>query len=44
MHSYGAGQVLAERIVRNRYETLDAGVFSAERFATGALLHERAVI
>jgi glycine/D-amino acid oxidase-like deaminating enzyme len=44
MHSYGAGLALAEKIVRNRYETVDAGVFSAGRFSTGELLHEQAVI
>jgi glycine/D-amino acid oxidase-like deaminating enzyme len=44
MHSYAAGMLLAEKIVRNRFETLDAGVFSAQRFARGQLLHEQAVI
>ena len=44
MHSYSTGLVLAERIVRNRYETLDATVFSARRFARGELMREQAVI
>ncbi len=44
MHSYAAGLLLAEKIVRNRYETLDGDVFSAARFNSGRLLREQAVI
>jgi len=44
MHSYAAGMLLAEKIVRGRYETLDGSVFSASRFSTGKLLKEHAVI
>jgi glycine/D-amino acid oxidase-like deaminating enzyme len=44
MHSYAAGMLVAEKIVRGRYETLDAEVFSASRFAEGRLLREHAVI
>jgi len=44
MHSYAAGRVLAEKIVKGRFETLDASCFSSERFARGELLQEYAVI
>ncbi len=44
MHSYAAGLVLAEKIVKGRFEALDASCFSSERFARGELLREHAVI
>ncbi len=44
MHSYAAGLLLAEKIVKGRYETLDASCFAASRFARGELLREHAVI
>jgi hypothetical protein len=40
----GAGLLLAEKIVKGRYETLDASCFAASRFARGELLREHAVI
>jgi glycine/D-amino acid oxidase-like deaminating enzyme len=44
MHSYSAGLVLAERIVKGRYETFDAGLFDGSRFAAGKEVRESAVI
>jgi sarcosine oxidase subunit beta len=44
MHSYSAGLILAERIVKGRYETFDAGLFSGSRFAQGKEVRESAVI
>jgi FAD-dependent oxidoreductase domain-containing protein 1 len=44
MHSYAAGLCLAERIVKGRYETFDAEVFSGARFAAGREVRESAVI
>jgi hypothetical protein len=44
MHSYSAGLVLAERIVKGRYETFDAALFDGSRFAAGKEVRESAVI
>lgn len=44
MHSYSAGQALAERIVKGRYETLDVSQLSAARFDTGRVIRENWVI
>ena len=40
MQSYGAGQALADLIVKGGYEKLDASPLDRERFATGKLIHE----
>jgi glycine/D-amino acid oxidase-like deaminating enzyme len=44
MHSYAAGLALAEKIVKGRFETIDASCFEAGRFERGELLREHAVI
>jgi glycine/D-amino acid oxidase-like deaminating enzyme len=44
MHSYAAGRALAEKMVRGRYELVDAEPLSAARFETGRLVHENLVI
>jgi sarcosine oxidase subunit beta len=40
MQSYGAGQALADLIVKGAYERLDASALGRERFAAGKLIHE----
>ena len=40
MQSYGAGQALADLIVKGGYDRLDAGALGRERFAAGKLVHE----
>ncbi len=44
MHSYSAGQALAEKIVKDRYETVDAEILSSERFETGKFIQENLII
>jgi glycine/D-amino acid oxidase-like deaminating enzyme len=44
MHCHAAGIALAEIITKNRYETIDAAPLSAERFQSGQLVRESAVI
>ncbi len=44
MHCHAAGIALAELVVNRKFATIDAGALSAERFVTGKLLHEGAVI
>lgn len=44
MHSFAAGQALAERMTKGRYETFDAGVFDGSRFAAGREIREGMVI
>jgi glycine/D-amino acid oxidase-like deaminating enzyme len=44
MQSYSAGLLLAEKLVRGRYETLDLRPYSAERFLIGKTFHDTAVI
>ena len=44
MHSYSAGQGLAERIVKEKYETLNLEPLSAERFALGKPIREELFI
>jgi FAD-dependent oxidoreductase domain-containing protein 1 len=44
MHCHAAGIALAELITRERFETIDVSVLSADRFAAGKLIHESAVI
>jgi glycine/D-amino acid oxidase-like deaminating enzyme len=44
MHSHAAGTALAELIVNGKCATFNAGCLSADRFVTGKLLHEGAVI
>jgi glycine/D-amino acid oxidase-like deaminating enzyme len=44
MQSYSAGLVLAEQIIKGRYETLDASVLSSHRFDRGELIPEKLVI
>ncbi len=44
MHSYGAGLALAERIIKGRYETLDAAQLAGARFETGQWIRENLVI
>ena len=40
MQSYGAGQALADLIVKGAYEKVDASALARDRFATGKLIHE----
>jgi FAD-dependent oxidoreductase domain-containing protein 1 len=44
MHSPAAGLLLAEKILKGRYETLDISALSGTRFETGQLVRESAVI
>jgi glycine/D-amino acid oxidase-like deaminating enzyme len=44
MHSYAAGQVLAEKLVLGRYELVDAAPLSGSRFEMGRLLRENLII
>jgi FAD-dependent oxidoreductase domain-containing protein 1 len=44
MHCHSAGVVLAELILNGKYSSLDAAALSADRFKSGKLLHEGAVI
>jgi sarcosine oxidase subunit beta len=44
MHSPATGRVLADLITTGRTELIDAGLLGIERFATGNLLHETAVL
>jgi sarcosine oxidase subunit beta len=44
MHCHAAGIALSELITKNRFETIDAAMLSAERFNSGQLIHESAVI
>lgn len=44
MHSPAAGRAIAELIVRGRSESVDISALSIERFARGALIHERMVL
>jgi hypothetical protein len=44
MHSYSAGLALAEKIIKNRYETFDAEILSGTRFNSGQLIEERLII
>ena len=44
MHSPATGRVLADLITSGRTELIDAELLSVERFATGNLLHETAVL
>ena len=44
MHSPAAGRAIAELIVRGRSESVDTRALSLERFARGALIHERMVL
>ena len=44
MQSYSAGRLLAERVVKGRYESLDVSPLSANRFETGQLVQEKWVI
>lgn len=44
MHSYSAGQALAELMLKGRYESVDATILSGKRFETGQLLREGLVI
>jgi sarcosine oxidase subunit beta len=44
MHSYSAGQSLAELMTLGRYESLDLAGLSASRFETGRLIREGLVI
>jgi sarcosine oxidase subunit beta len=44
MHSYSAGQSLAELMTSGKFETVDASGLSARRFETGQLMREGLVI
>ncbi|HJZ99436.1 MAG TPA: FAD-dependent oxidoreductase [Candidatus Solibacter sp.] len=44
MHSPATGRVLADLITTGRTDLIDAGLLSFERFASGKLLHETAVL
>ena len=44
MHSYAVGMALAEKIIRGKYETFDFSPLAGDRFKTGQLLPETAVI
>ena len=44
MHSYAAGQALAEKMVKGRYESLDLSRLSGKRFEDGLSMHETLVI
>ncbi len=44
MHSYAAGQALAEWMMKGKYLTLDAAPLNAQRFDTGAFIRESLVI
>jgi len=44
MHSPATGRVLADLITTGRTDLIDAGLLSFERFASGNLLHETAVL
>jgi sarcosine oxidase subunit beta len=44
MHSPATGRVLADLIVNGRTDIIDAGLLNIERFTTGKLLHETAVL
>jgi len=44
MHSYAAGQALAEWMIKGKYISLDALPLNAHRFETGALIRESLVI
>ncbi len=44
MHSPAAGRAIAEWIVRGRSESVDVSALSLDRFARGALIHERMVL
>ena len=44
MHSHAVGRLLAEKMLKGRYETLDASSLSAERFEKGEELSESLVI
>jgi FAD-dependent oxidoreductase domain-containing protein 1 len=44
MHCHAAGLAMMELITRNRFETVDASILSADRFKSGQLVRESAVI
>lgn len=44
MHSPATGQILADLIIQGETSLIDAGVLSYDRFRTGKLLHETAVL
>ncbi len=44
MHSPAAGRAIAEMIVQGRSASVDVSALSIERFARGALIHERMVL
>lgn len=44
MHSYAAAKALAEKIILGRYESFDFSALSGDRFNTGKLISETAVI
>lgn len=44
MHSYSVGMALAEKIVQGRYQSLDLSELGRDRFLSGKLLSEGAVI
>lgn len=44
MHAPATGRILADLVLHGRCEALDWGVLAFDRFRTGALLHESAVL
>ncbi len=44
MHSYSAGLLLAEKIIKGSYQTLDAELLNGSRFKDGKLIRESLII